>query len=159
MLCVQRLALPVSEVSIIADETAVHAITFAANRERIEKKLGVLQARSNALIEQTTQQLQDYIAGTRKAFDIPVYWRGTPFQQQAWQALCDIPYGQTRSYAEQAQCIGKPKAVRAVGRANGLNPLAIIVPCHRVIATSGKLTGYAGGLDVKRYLLELESAL
>lgn len=158
MLCVQRVELPVGEVSIAADETAVHAVMFAANRERLEKKLGVLTEAGNALTERTAGQLQEYMAGERQVFDLPVYWQGTPFQQQAWRALCEIPYGETRSYAEQAQRIGKPTAVRAIGRTNGLNPLAIIVPCHRVIAKSGKLTGYAGGLDVKRYLLTLEGA-
>lgn len=156
MLCVQRVKLPIAEVSIAADNEAVHAVMFAANRERLAKKLGKFTKGSNALTERTAEQLQEYMAGERNVFDLPVFWRGTPFQQQAWRALCEIPYGETRSYAEQAQRIGKPKAVRAIGRTNGLNPLAIIVPCHRVIAKSGKLTGYAGGLEVKRYLLELE---
>lgn len=158
MLCVQRITLPIGEVSIAADDEAVHAVMFAANRERLEKKLGNVVGKSNALTRRTAVQLQEYMAGERTVFDLPVYWRGTPFQQQAWRALCEIPYGETRSYAEQAQRIGKPKAVRAIGRTNGLNPLAIIVPCHRVIAKSGKLTGYAGGLEAKRYLLALEQA-
>ena len=156
MLCVQRVKLPIAEVSIAADNEAVHAVMFAANRERLAKKLRGFTEGSNALTERTAGQLQEYMAGERNVFDLPVFWRGTPFQQQAWRALCEIPYGETRSYAEQAQRIGKPKAVRAIGRTNGLNPLGIIVPCHRVIAKSGKLTGYAGGLEVKRYLLELE---
>jgi AraC family transcriptional regulator, regulatory protein of adaptative response / methylated-DNA-[protein]-cysteine methyltransferase len=101
-------------------------------------------------------QLQEYFDGTRQTFDLPLVLPGTEFQKQAWRALLDIPYGQTRSYGQQALNLGKPKAVRAVGKANGDNRLAIIVPCHRVIAADGSLAGYGGGLWRKKFLLELE---
>jgi methylated-DNA-[protein]-cysteine S-methyltransferase len=97
-----------------------------------------------------------YFAGRLQRFTLPLAARGTAFQQAVWQALCDIPYGETRSYGEIARVIGKPSASRAVGAANGRNPLSIIVPCHRVIGQNGSLTGYAGGLPIKQELLRLE---
>ncbi|MBP0603162.1 methylated-DNA--[protein]-cysteine S-methyltransferase [Aeromonas sanarellii] len=97
-----------------------------------------------------------YFAGRLQRFTLPLAARGTAFQQAVWQALCDIPYGETRSYGDIARAIGKPSAVRAVGAANGRNPLSIIVPCHRVIGQNGSLTGYAGGLPIKQALLRLE---
>ena len=102
------------------------------------------------------EQFEAYFAGRLRRFTLPLAARGTPFQQSVWRALCDIPYGETVSYLEIAQAIGNPKAVRAVGAANGRNPLSIIVPCHRVIGSSGALTGYAGGIPIKRWLLALE---
>ncbi|MFZ3211541.1 MAG: methylated-DNA--[protein]-cysteine S-methyltransferase [Terriglobales bacterium] len=105
------------------------------------------------------RQLEEYFAGRRRGFDLPLDLRGTDFQKRCWQELLKIPHGETRSYAEIARAIGNPAAVRAVGLANGKNPIAIIVPCHRVIGSDGSLTGYGGGLDVKRQLLELEGAL
>lgn len=108
------------------------------------------------LLAATCQQLDEYFAGTRTTFDLPLTPNGTEFQLAAWRALRDIPYGETRSYAEQATTIGRPKAVRAVGSANGRNPISIIVPCHRVIGSNGSLTGFGGGLDAKTYLLALE---
>ncbi len=101
-------------------------------------------------------QMAEYFAGERIQFDLPLAAAGTAFQQQVWQALCKIPYGQTRSYGEQALAIDNAKAVRAVGAANGRNPIAIIVPCHRVVGSNGTLTGFGGGLDKKAFLLELE---
>ncbi|MEM0554397.1 MULTISPECIES: methylated-DNA--[protein]-cysteine S-methyltransferase [Aeromonas] len=97
-----------------------------------------------------------YFAGREQRFSLPLAARGTAFQQAVWQALCDIPYGETRSYSDIARAIGNPDAVRAVGAANGRNPLSIIVPCHRVIGQNGSLTGYAGGLEIKKVLLALE---
>lgn len=102
------------------------------------------------------EQIQEYINGERRQFDIPISLKGTPFQQQAWQALRDIPYGETRSYSEVARTIGRPKAIRAVGHANSVNPLPILFPCHRVIGKNKSLTGYAGGIAMKRQLLEIE---
>ena len=95
--------------------------------------------------------------GERREFDLPVRARGTPFQQRAWRSLQEIPYGETRSYGEQARSIGNPNASRAVGLANGRNPIAIVIPCHRVIGADGTLTGYAGGVQRKQLLLDLES--
>lgn len=102
------------------------------------------------------QEFDDYFAGRLRTFSVPCAPSGTPFQLAVWQALCDIPYGQTRSYGELAAALGKPSASRAVGAANGRNPLSVIVPCHRVIGKDGSLTGYAGGLGIKQTLLQLE---
>ena len=110
------------------------------------------------LLQRAAQQLTEYFAARRRRFDLPLRPQGTAFQQAAWSALCDIPYGQTRTYAQQAAAIGNPKACRAVGMANHCNPIPLFIPCHRVIGAGGKLTGYAGGLAVKRFLLELEQA-
>ena len=101
-------------------------------------------------------QLGEYLSGKRKAFDVPYILNGTDFQRRVWNALCDIPYGTTATYRVVAESIGAPRAYRAVGLANNRNPLPIIIPCHRVVGTDGSLTGYAGGLDMKRALLELE---
>lgn len=106
--------------------------------------------------QDVTDQLSEYFSGTRTEFDIPLAPRGTPFQKLVWQELRRIPYGQTRTYAEIATAIGKPGAARAVGMACNRNPLWIVIPCHRVVGKNGSLTGYAGGLDLKRFLLELE---
>jgi len=108
-------------------------------------------------IDTCKQQLQEYFAGQRTEFDLPLAAPGTAFQQQVWLALRTIPYGQTCSYGDIARKINNPKAVRAVGAANGMNPIAIIVPCHRIIGTNGTLTGYAGGLERKSWLLSLEN--
>lgn len=105
---------------------------------------------------QLRQELTEYFVGTRKSFTVKLAPEGTEFQKAAWKALTQIPYGQTRTYGEQAAAIGNPKAVRAIGAANGRNPIGIVVPCHRVIGANGTLTGYAGGLDKKEFLLRLE---
>ena len=105
------------------------------------------------------QQLAEYFAGQRRDFDLAVEPQGTEFQRQVWHQLLEIPYGTTCSYQDIAQAIGRPQAVRAVGRANGTNPIPIVIPCHRVIGANGTLTGYGGGLDVKRQLLVLEGVL
>lgn len=112
--------------------------------------------RQTPLLDRAARQLDEYLAGTRRKFDLPLAPAGTPFQQKIWKCLLSIPYGQTRSYGQIAQAAGNPKACRAVGMANNKNPLMIFIPCHRVIGADGSLTGYAGGLDVKTRLLELE---
>ncbi len=108
---------------------------------------------------QTQRELNEYFSGKRTSFSVKLAPRGTPFQQAAWAALCEIPFGETRSYGAQALAIGNPKAVRAIGAANGRNPIAIIIPCHRVIGASGTLTGYAGGIEKKHFLLRHEGIL
>jgi O-6-methylguanine DNA methyltransferase len=105
------------------------------------------------------KELKEYFAGKRREFDFSLDLRGTPFQVRCWRALLEIPYGETRTYADIARAVGRPQAFRAVGMANNRNPIAIVVPCHRVIASDGSLCGYGGGLDLKRRLLELEGAL
>ena len=109
------------------------------------------------LIKEAHQQLSEYLKGERKSFDLPLRMKGTDFQQRVWNALLDIPYGETRSYKQIAEAIGNPKAVRAVGMANNRNPLLIVVPCHRVIGADGKLVGYGAGIEKKEFLLRLES--
>ena len=109
------------------------------------------------LIKEAHQQLSEYLKGERKSFDLPLRMKGTDFQQRVWNALLDIPYGETRSYKQIAEAIGNPKAVRAVGMANNRNPLLIVVPCHRVIGVNGKLVGYGAGIEKKEFLLRLES--
>lgn len=108
------------------------------------------------LLIEASKQLREYLSGERKEFQLPIETEGTEFERSVWEALRTIPYGEVRSYGQLAEQIGRPKACRAVGRANGLNPLSIILPCHRVIGSNGKLTGYAGGLVMKQQLLELE---
>lgn len=108
------------------------------------------------LIQQAFEQLQEYLEGKRQTFCFPINPKGTPFQEQVWNALRNIPYGETRSYKQIAEVIGNPKAVRAVGMANNRNPLLIVNPCHRVIGADGRLVGYAAGLSLKEFLLELE---
>ena len=115
------------------------------------------QTSANPLIIETCTQLDEYFAGKRRIFDLPLSPQGgTPFQQTVWKQLQEIPYGKTISYAQLAQAIGNPKACRAVGSANGKNPISIIIPCHRVIAADGSLGGYTGGLAIKKQLLDLE---
>lgn len=152
----QQLSSPTGDIHIIANDTHLRSITFDPNWKMVRKTMGNIICESNKIIEKTEKQLQEYFAKKRTEFDLPIYFEGTEFQKQTWQALLTIPYGETRSYSDQAILIGNPKAVRAVGRTNGLNPIGIVVPCHRVIGKSGKLTGYAGGLDVKKFLLDLE---
>lgn len=148
---------PVGELKLVASDRGLAAILWENdNPKRV--RLGEPREEPNhpVLIE-AEQQLQDYFAGKRKEFSIPFDAVGTEFQKKVWQALLRIPFGQTRTYGEIAVEIGHPTAVRAVGAANGRNPISIMVPCHRVIGSTGKLTGFAGGLPTKSTLLDLES--
>ncbi|PSW18012.1 cysteine methyltransferase [Photobacterium sanctipauli] len=142
---------PFGWLNIVADDSAVTAIEFDAAPDMVQQP--------NAMTALCFEQLSDYFAGKRLAFDVPLNMKGTAFQRTVWQVLNTLDYGQTCSYGDIANQIGNPKAVRAVGAANGKNPIPIIVPCHRVIGSSGKLTGYAGGLDIKIWLLEHEKAV
>lgn len=139
---------PLGKVEITTNDQAVLAINFVDN---------VRNARPNTLTECAKQQLQDYFAGHLEKFDLPMQAQGTNFQKQVWQSLTTIGYGQTCSYSDIANKIGNPKAVRAVGSANGKNPLTIVVPCHRIIGANGTLTGYASGVERKAWLLNHES--
>jgi O-6-methylguanine DNA methyltransferase len=115
-----------------------------------------VEAHDSTSLSSLSEQLNAYFEGTLRAFSVPLDLRGTPFQLSVWNALLDIPYGEVRSYGDIARAIDRPSAVRAVGAANGANPVPIIVPCHRVIGSSGKLVGYGGGVDIKERLLRLE---
>jgi methylated-DNA-[protein]-cysteine S-methyltransferase len=147
---------PVGKLKVIASEQGLVAILWENDnplRVRLER---ATEDADQPILRQTEQQLEEYFSGSRKSFSIPLDIRGTSFQKDVWQQLLAIPFGQTRSYGELAKELGRPLASRAVGAANGRNPLSIVVPCHRVIGSSGKLTGFAGGLDTKARLLELE---
>lgn len=122
-----------------------------------ERVLEDSEIKETPLIKEAKRQLDEYFSGNRKVFDLPLRTQGTEFQQDVWQALQGIPYGETRYYGEIARKIGNPKAPRAVGLANNRNPISIIIPCHRVIGKSGKLVGYGGGLHIKELLLDLEN--
>lgn len=139
---------PQGYLTVFADTKAVKAIDFSDTHPA---------ANENAVTKLAAQQLSEYILHQRTHFDLPLSPDGTPFQQQVWQALVKIPYGATASYLQIATAIGNTKACRAVGAANGKNPIPIIIPCHRIIGTNGKLTGYASGLPRKTYLLALEA--
>jgi len=148
---------PIGNLHLIADAENLCAVAYDSNISALKKYFPELQEKENSVLKKTQKQLQEYFEGRRQQFDIPLkLTHGTEFQKRTWQALSQIPYGKTVSYQEQAEKLRKPSAVRAVGRTNGLNPISIIVPCHRVIAKSGNLTGYAGGLPAKKFLLELE---
>ena len=138
-------------VTIVEEDGALLAITTHRTYEGIKQE--------TPLINEAYRQLSEYLSGERKRFDLPLNPQGTVFQQQVWKALCDIPYGETRSYKQIAEAIGNPKAVRAVGMANNRNPLLIVVPCHRVIGANGKLVGYAAGIEKKEFLLKLEGTV
>ena len=143
-------AMPQGRMTIVDSGGAVVRIGF-----------GVLDVAGSALsptalTNEAATQLMEYFAGKRRTFSLPLAPKGTPFQKEVWQALSSIPYGQTRSYADIAAQVGRPKAFRAVGMANNRNPIPIIIPCHRVVGSSGDMVGYAYGTKIKRYLLELE---
>lgn len=147
-----RLDTPVGPVTVTATERAVTAVRFGAAGPAVGQA-GDLPP----VLRQAVEELREYFAGERREFALPLAPAGTPFQQQVWAALRKIPYGATCSYGRIAERIGRPKACRAVGMANNRNPIAIVVPCHRVIGASGALVGYAAGLEVKEMLLRLEA--
>ncbi len=150
---------PVGPMLMGVSETALVMMEFSRTELPVSGVyLEVEWEQSRAKAEPYIREVEEYFAGTRKEFSLKIDLRGTEFQMKCWRALLAIPFGETRSYADIAREIGSPKAVRAVGSANHDNPIAIVVPCHRVVGTSGKLTGYAGGLDTKKKLLELEGA-
>lgn len=138
-------------VTFVEEGGALLAVTTHRSYEGVEQE--------TALIKEAYQQLSEYLKGERKEFDLPLNPEGTDFQKRVWRALCDIPYGETRSYKQIAEAIGNSNAVRAVGMANNRNPITIVVPCHRVIGADGKLVGYGGGLEMKEFLLRLEKSL
>ncbi|MDY7531500.1 methylated-DNA--[protein]-cysteine S-methyltransferase [Pseudomonas sp. Bout1] len=147
---------PVGQLTLVARDGKLTAILWEKERPN-RVRLGALQEANNSpVLQETTRQLKEYFAGTRNRFELELDFAGTDFQKKVWQALLTIPFGETRSYSQIATQIGNPKAVRAVGAANGRNPISIIAPCHRVIGASGGLTGFAGGLEAKQYLLALE---
>ena len=146
---------PIGPLRLIVDESGLRRICFRTERhpqpddlrgEHAPKKLAHVRG-----------QLEEYFAGERREFDLALNPVGTEFQRRVWRALCDIPFGETRSYLQQARAIGQPSAIRAVGAANGRNPIPIVIPCHRVIGSDGSLVGFGGGLEIKSALLALET--
>jgi O-6-methylguanine DNA methyltransferase len=152
-----RTSSPVGPLFLAASPKGLVRLEFEARAQQLNPENIQLQE-SRKVLAPYLDQLNEYFAGQRREFSIPLDLRGTDFQLTCWRALLDIPYGETRSYRDLAKAIGHPNAFRAVGMSNNRNPIAIVVPCHRVIAADGSLCGYGGGLDIKRRLLDLESA-
>jgi methylated-DNA-[protein]-cysteine S-methyltransferase len=155
----KEMASPVGNLKLVANANALIAVLWEKERpDRVKLGATHLDPRHPILIA-TERQLTEYFSGRKTNFDLPLEPRGSEFQKKVWSALREIPFGETRSYLDLAKALGSAKAVRAVGAANGKNPLAIVVPCHRVIGANGALTGFAGGLEAKAKLLELEAKL
>jgi methylated-DNA-[protein]-cysteine S-methyltransferase len=151
MLCYTYVDTPIGAILIAGDENAIVKIHFAGAEPQPD------WTHHPAALRDAASQLRAYFTGERQTFDLPLAPRGTEFQQSVWTALQQIPYGETTTYSAIAYKIGKPAAVRAVGAANGANPIPIVIPCHRVIGANGSMTGFGGGIDVKRQLLGLEA--
>lgn len=152
MFYAKKISSPIGDLYLIANEHALVALDNVSND--LYKK--ATKSDSHKILNSTHKQLDEYFLGKRVDFDLPLEPTGTPFQQKAWKALMKIPYGKVWSYGEQAQFLKAPKASRAVGGANGKNPIPIIIPCHRVVGSTGKLTGYSGGMKMKIGLLKHE---
>ena len=142
---------PIGPLTVVASQQGLCAISW--------ESLGLPRSLDDPVLRETARQLDEYFGGRRRDFDLPLDLRGSRFQLLVWRALAHIPYGTTSTYGDQARRLGRPRAARAVGAANGSNPLPIVLPCHRVIGSNGALTGYGGGLAAKRWLLELESTV
>jgi methylated-DNA-[protein]-cysteine S-methyltransferase len=147
---------PIGEILIVSDGSHVTRVSMHAQKFAAQIETDWIENKDLPPLRLAIEQLKSYFAGLLSEFDLPIAFRGTNFQNKVWQELTKIPFGETISYSELARRVGNPKASRAVGLANGKNPIAIIVPCHRVIGANGTLTGYGGGLDRKQKLLELE---
>ena len=153
----QKIKSPVGEIYILSDSDKIKGVVYATNWKKVSKNYPEIIKRKTKVIEKTISQLKEYFKGKRRKFNIPYDIKGTKFQLEAWNALAKIPYGETRTYKFQAKIVKSPKAVRVVGAANGNNPLCIVLPCHRIIGSDGTLTGYSGGIKIKRFLLNLET--
>jgi methylated-DNA-[protein]-cysteine S-methyltransferase len=149
---------PVGRLKLVATDEGLAAILWEKDHPRRVPLNIAAEDNRHAVLLEAERQLEEYFGGRRTAFALTLDLAGTPFQRKVWTALLTIPFGETRSYGQIAEQIGNPKAVRAVGAANGRNPISIVAPCHRVVGSTGKLTGFAGGLDVKAFLLALEGA-
>ena len=150
---------PIGPLGLVATDQGLRAVSWRGEQTSVELPTDMLEGSDHPVLARAADQLAEYFDGDRTSFDLPLDLRGTDFQVAAWRALGDIPYGTTRSYSEQAALIGRPKAVRAIGQANGRNPVPIVLPCHRVIGANGSLVGFGGGLDTKAILLQHEGAL
>jgi methylated-DNA-[protein]-cysteine S-methyltransferase len=155
---------PIGPLTIVASDVGVRAILWEVDGDGERVRLAgddmeVVDALDDPVLAAAARQLGEYFAGERQEFDLPLDPQGTRFQHAAWEALCAIPYGSTVSYGEQARRLGDPRKARAVGAANGRNPISVVVPCHRVVGADGSLTGFAAGVDVKAWLLDHERAV
>ncbi len=151
---------PFGVLTVVGSDRGIRYVMF--NNDAHPKPLEQLQISDTDIhvtVNVAISQLKEYFAGSRRSFDLPLDLRGTEFQVEAWNALAEIPYGRTASYGQQAASIGRPKAVRAIGGANGRNPVAIVLPCHRIVGADGSLTGFGGGIEVKKWLLDHEQAM
>jgi len=158
---VRTVGSPLGPLYVVASGSGLHAILWQCDLEKPETAatLALLpRADVCAITDETERQLAEYFSGERQRFDLPLAPTGTPFQQAAWRALLDIPYGETSSYEAHAVRLGGREKTRAVGTANGMNPISVVVPCHRLLGKDGALTGFGGGLEAKRWLLEHEGA-
>ena len=146
----------VGRLKLVATDSALVAVIWDNENPKRVRQAELVEQLDHPILLDAQQQLNEYFQGQRQTFELPLDFEGTEFQKKVWQALLNIPFGETRSYRQIAEQVGSPKAVRAVGAANGQNPISIIAPCHRVIGSGGKLVGFAGGLDNKEILLKLE---
>ena len=151
-----EMASPVGVLKLVATDQALVAVLWENENPKRVRLAELVEDKKHPILLETQKQLNEYFAGQRTQFDLPLDFEGTEFQKKIWQALLTIPFGETRSYKQIAEQVGNVKAVRAVGAANGKNPISIIAPCHRVVGANGKLVGFAGGLENKSILLELE---
>ena len=152
----RRFSTPLGEMAAAVDEQGrIKRLSFLAGRDRFDPE----SVGGGPACAEVARQVEEYFAGKRTAFDLPLAPDGTNFQREVWRALVEIPYGERASYSDIARRVGRPDAVRAVGAANGANPIAIVIPCHRVLGRDGSLTGYGAGLPIKRWLLDFESGL
>ncbi|MBX4864220.1 methylated-DNA--[protein]-cysteine S-methyltransferase [Rhizobium sophorae] len=153
----KTVATPVGLLKLVATDVALAAILWENDDPKRVRLVPLVEDVDHPVLLLVERQLREYFAGTRKAFDLPLDFLGTSFQKRVWYELLNIPFGETRTYSEIAHAIGKPRAFRAVGAANGKNPISIVAPCHRVIGKDGSLTGFAGGLAAKECLLGIEA--
>jgi methylated-DNA-[protein]-cysteine S-methyltransferase len=148
---------PVGKLKLVASDKGLAAILWKNDNPRRVRLGELVEDGQHPVLREAERQLNEYFEGKRRSFSLALDMKGTRFQNDVWEALLAIPFGETRSYGQLAKQLGNPKATRAVGAANGRNPISIVVPCHRVIGSSGRLTGFAGGLDRKAHLLDLET--
>lgn len=150
---------PLGSLTLVASAKGLRAVLYPGSATPTKLPTQITEDPDQPVLCQAAQQITEYFTGQRTNFNLPLDLRGTPFQMAVWRSLSSIPYGSTLSYSQQATHLGRPKAIRAIGRALGCNPIPIILPCHRIIGTNGMLVGYSGGLHFKRSLLHLEGAL
>ncbi|MYB40490.1 methylated-DNA--[protein]-cysteine S-methyltransferase [Candidatus Saccharibacteria bacterium] len=150
---------PIGELGLVATGKGLRAVLWRGEITSARLPENMVEGAGHSVLQRAARQLAEYFASKRTSFDLPLDLRGTPFQVAVWRSLAAVPYGRTVSYSQQAAAIGRPTAVRAVGQANGRNPVPVVLPCHRVLGANGSLTGFGGGLDLKSELLRREGAL